>query len=185
MDALASYVLNGLVIPGYSGAPYFPRNWVSASSYVRLAQDNQRRFYVATNGQLRVYSAVDSPVGTLDFPNGNLIDISVHNGVIWVAWTNGIQRGVLHFSGERLSNITWEVVLHPQIEPRALALNTAGQVFVLDRTQVHMFRANGEALFSWALPSGTFSAGDLTIGRSSPNLLHISDESGGVITYVP
>ena len=166
-------------------APYFPRNWVSASSHVRLAQDNQRRFYVATNGQLRVYSAVDSPVGTLDFPNGNLIDISVHNGVIWVAWTNGIQRGVLHFSGERLSNITWEVVLHPQIEPRALALNTAGQVFVLDRTQVHVFRENGEELLSWALPSGGFSSGDLTIGRSGANLLHLSDENGEVLTYVP
>ena len=166
-------------------SPYFPRNWVSASSHVRLAQDNQRRFYVATGGQLRVYSAARSPAGTFDLEYRDPVDIAVHDDVIWIAWTNGIQRGVLHFSGERLSNITWEVVLHPEVESRALTLNTAGQVFVLDRTQMRVFRANGEKLLSWPLPSGAFSAGDLTISRSSPNLLHLSDENGEVITYVP
>ena len=160
-------------------------DWVSASSHVRLAQDNQQRFYIATSGQLRVYSAARSPVGAFDLEYGDPVDIAVHDDVIWIAWANGIQRGVLHFSGEVLSNITWEVVLHPEVEPRALTLNTAGQVFVLDRTQVYMFRTNGEALFSWPLPAGTFSAGDLTIGRSSPNLLHLSDDNGEVITYVP
>ncbi len=160
-------------------------NWISTSSHVRLAQDNQQRFYIATGRQLRVYSAEGSPVGTFDLEYENLVDIAVQNGVIWVAWANGIQRGILHFSGERLSNITWEVVLHPQIEPRAFALNTAGQIFVLDRTQVHMFRANGEELLSWILPAGAFSAGDLTIGSSSLNLLHLSDENGEIITYVP
>lgn len=160
-------------------------NWVSASSHVRLAQDNQQRFYIATGGQLRVYSAAMSPVGAFDLEYRDPVDIAVHNDVIWIAWANGIQRGVLLFSGEVLSNIAWEDVLRPQIEPRALTLNTAGQVFVLDRTQVHMFRTNGEALFSWPLPAGTFSAGDLTIGRSSPNLLHLSDDNGEVITYVP
>ena len=169
------------------------RNWTSTSPHVRLAQDNQQRFYVATDGQLRVYTDGQSHVfseprshlGTSDLPNENLIDIAVHNGVIWIAWTNGIQRGVLHFSGERLSNIMWEVVLHPEVEPRALTVNTAGQVFVLDRTRVRVFRANGEELLSWPLPAGAFSSGDLTIGRSSPNLLHLSDENGEVITYVP
>ncbi len=160
-------------------------NWVSSSSHVRLAQDNQQRFYVATGGQLRVYSAARAPAGAFDLEYRDPVDIAVHDDVIWIAWTNGIQRGVLHFSGERLSNITWEVVLHPEVEPRALTLNTAGQVFVLDRTQVRVFRANGEKLLSWLLPSGAFSAGDLTIGRSSPNLLHLSDENGEVITYVP
>ena len=163
----------------------FHLNWVSASSHVRLAQDNQRRFYVATGGQLRVYSAEGSLVGTPDLPNENPIDIAVHNGVIWIAWVNGIQRGALHFSGERLSNITWEVVLHPEVEPRALTLNTAGQVFVMDRTQVRVFQEDGTPLLSWGLPSGAFSAGDLTIGRSSPNLLHLSDDNGEIITYVP
>ena len=160
-------------------------NWVSTSSYVRLAQDNQQRFYIATDGQLRVYSVERSLVGAFDLEYRDPVDIAVHNGVIWIAWANGIQRGVLHFSGEMLSNITWDVVLHPQIEPRALTVNTAGQVFVLDRTQMRVFRTNGEALLSWALPSGAFSAGDLTIGSSSPNLLHLSDENGEVITYVP
>ncbi len=160
-------------------------NWVSTSSHVRLAQDNQQRFYIATDGQLRVYSGAHSPIGTFDLEYENPVDIAVHNGVIWVAWTNGIQRGILHFSGEMLSNIAWEVMLHPQVEPRALTLNAAGQVFVLDRTQIRVFRANGEELLSWTLPAGAFLSGDLTIGRSSPNLLHLSDESGGVITYVP
>lgn len=163
----------------------FHLNWVSTSSHVRLTQDNQQRFYVATNGQLRVYSAEGSLVGTFNLRHGNPVDIAVHNGVIWIAWANGIQRGVLHFSGEVLSNIAWDDVLHPQIEPRALALNIAGQVFVLDRTQVRVFRANGEELLSWALPSGAFSSGDLTMGRSIPNLLHLSDDNGEVITYVP
>ena len=159
-------------------------NWISASSHVRLAQDNQRRFYVATGGQLRVYSAVRSPVGAFDLEYRDLVDIAVHNGVIWIAWANGIQRGVLHFSGEVLSDITWDERLS-QIEPRALTLNTTGQVFVLDRTHLRVFRANGEALLSWPLPSGAFSSGDLIIGRSSPNLLHLSDDNGEVITYVP
>ncbi|MDE2831590.1 MAG: hypothetical protein OXN20_15875 [Gemmatimonadota bacterium] len=163
----------------------FYLNWISTSSHVRLAQDNQQRFYIATGRQLRVYSATGSPVGTFDLEYENLVDIAVHNGVIWVAWANGIQRGILHFSGETLSNITWEVVLHPQIEPRALTFNAAGQIFVLDRTQIRVFRANGEELLSWTLPAGAFSSGDLTMGRSSPNLLHLSDENGEVITYVP
>lgn len=165
-------------------APSF-LNWVSASSHVRLAQDSQRRFYIATGGQLRVYSVARSPVGAFDLEYKDPVDIAVHKGVIWIAWINGIQRGLLHFSGERLSNITWEVVLHPQIEPRAFALNAAGQIFVLDRTQIHVFGANGEEFFSWPLPSGAFSAGDLTFGRPGLNLLHLSDESGRVITYVP
>ncbi|MYD60163.1 MAG: hypothetical protein F4W91_03905 [Gemmatimonadetes bacterium] len=170
-------------------APSF-LNWVSASSHVRLAQDSQRRFYIATGGQLRVYSSarfsgVGSPIGAFDLEYRDPVDIAVHKGVIWIAWANGIQRGVLFFSGEVLDNIAWESVLHTQIEPRALTLNAAGQVFVLDRTQVHVFRANGEEFFSWPLPSGTFSAGDLTFSRPSLNFLHLSDESGGVITYVP
>ncbi len=165
-------------------------NWVSTSSHVRLAQDSQRRFYIATDGQLRVYSVARfsgaiSPVGAFDLEYRDPVDIAVHKGVIWIAWINGIQRGLLHFSGERLSNITWEDVLHPQIEPRAFALNAAGQIFVLDRTQIHVFGANGEEFFSWPLPSGAFSAGDLTFSRPGLNLLHLSDESGGVITYVP
>lgn len=159
--------------------------WMSESSQVRFAQDDQQRVYIATGGQLRVYSPPSSPVGAFDFPNSDPVDIAVHNGVIWAAWANGIQRGVLHFSGEMLSDIAWDDMLHPQIEPRALTLNTTGQVFVLDRTQVRVFRANGEELLSWALPSGAFSAGDLTIGGSSLNLLHLSDGNGEVITYVP
>ncbi len=162
-----------------------PDNWVSASSHVRLAQDDQQRVYVATGEQLRVYSAAGFPVGTFALEYGDPIDIDVHNGIIWAAWANGIQRGVLHFSGDVLSEITWDDVRHPQSEPRALTLNTAGQVFVLDRTHVRVFRAHGEELLSWALPSGAFSAGDLTIGRSALNLVHLSDENGGVITYVP
>ena len=160
-------------------------NWASASSHVRLAQDSQRRFYIATGGQLRVYSDARSPAGAFDLEYRDPVDLAVHKGVIWIAWTKGIQRGVLHFSGEVLSNIAWESVLHTQVEPRALTLNAAGQIFVLDRTQVHVFQANGEEFFSWPLPAGAFSAGDLTFSRSSPNLLHLSDESGGVITYVP
>ena len=185
IHSVGRVVVVGIELVNNTTGWHIPDNWMSASSQVRLAQDDQKRVYVATDGQLRAYSAEGSPVGTFDLEYENLVDIAVHNGVIWVAWASGIQRGVLHFSGETLSNITWEIVLHPQIEPRALALNAAGQIFILDRTQVHMFRANGEALFSWPLPAGAFSAGDLTIGSSSLNLLHLSDDNGGIITYVP
>lgn len=185
IDSVGRVVAVGIELVNNTTVWHIPDNWMSASSQVRLAQDDQKRVYVATDGQLRAYSAEGPSVGTFDLEHGNPMDIAIHNGVIWVAWTNGIQRGILHFSGERLSNITWEVVLHPQIEPRAFALNTAGQIFVLDRTQVHMFRANGEALFSWPLPAGAFSEGDLTIGSSSLNLLHLSDDNGEIITYVP
>ena len=184
LDRVGRVVVVGIELMNNSTVWRIPDNWVSASSQVRLAQDIQQRVYVATGGQLRVYSAAGSPVGTFDIAE-DPVDIAVHNGIIWAAWTNGIQRGVLHFSGEALSNIAWEDVLHPQVEPRALTLNAAGQVFLLDRTQVRVLRSTGEELLFWALPSGAFSAGDLTIGRSSPNLLHISDESGGIITYVP
>ena len=185
LDRSGRVVVTGIELMNNSTVWRIPDNWVSASSQVRLAQDTQQRVYVAAGGQLRVYSAAGSLVGALDLPNGNLVDIAVHKSVIWIARANGIQRGVLHFSGEALSNIAWEDVLHPQVEPRALTLNAAGQVFVLDRTQIRVFRANGEDLLSWTSPAGIFSSGDLTIGRSIPNLLHISDESGGVITYVP
>lgn len=185
IDSVGRVVVVGIELVNNTTVWHIPDNWMSASSQVRLAQDDQKRVYVATDGQLRAYSAGGSPVGTFDLEHGNPVDIAIQNGVIWVAWTNGIQRGVLHFSGERLGNIMWEVVLYPQVEPRALTLNAAGQVFVLDRTQVHMFRANGEELFSWPLPAGAFSAGDLTIGSSSLNLLHLSGDNGEIITYVP
>ena len=184
LDRVGRVAVVGIELMNNNTVWRIPQNWVSASSHVRLAQDNQQRFYIATGRQLRVYSAEGSLVGTSDLPNENLIDIAVHNGVIWIAWANGIQRGVLRFSGEGLSEITWDV-LRPQIEPRALTLNAAGQVFVLDRTQVRVFQADGTPLISWVLPLGAFSAGDLGIGGSSLNLLHLSDESGGVITYVP
>ena len=183
LDRVGRVVVVGIELINNSTVWRIPDNWVSASSHVRLAQDDQQRIYIATGGQLRVYSAAGSPVGTFDLEE-DPVDIAVHNGVIWAAWTNGIQRGVLRFSNDVLSDITWDV-LHSQIEPRALTLNTAGQVFVLDRLQVRVFQANGEDLLSWALPSSTFSAGDIAIGGSARNFVHLSDESGGVITYVP
>ena len=184
LDRVGRVVVVGIELINNTTVWRIPDNWVSASSHVRLAQDDKQRIYVATGGQLRVYSAAGSPVGAFDI-EGDPVDIAVHNGVIWAAWTNGIQRGVLHFSGEVLNNISWEVVLHTQIEPRALTLNAAGQVFVLDRTQVRVLRSTGEGFLSWALPADAFSAGDLTIGGSARNFVHLSDESGGVITYVP
>ncbi len=185
IDSVGRVVVVGIELVNNTTVWHIPDNWVSASSHVRLAQDDQQRVYVATDGQLRVYSAEGSPVGTFDLEYRDPVDIAVHNSVIWVAWANGIQRGVLHFSGEVLSNIAWEDVLHPEVEPRALTLNAAGQVFILDRTQVSVLQADGTALLSWPLPSGTFAAGDLTIGGSGANLLHFSNENGEVITYVP
>lgn len=183
LDRVGRVVVVGIELINNNTVWRIPDNWMSASSHVRLAQDDKQRIYIATGRQLRVYSAAGSPVGTFNIEE-DPVDIAVHNGIIWAAWTNGIQRGVLHFSGEELSDIIWDV-RHPQIKPRALTLNTAGQAFVLDHTQVRVFQADGTPLLSWALPSGAFSAGDLTIGGSARNFVHLSDESGGVITYVP
>ena len=184
LDRSGRVVVVGIELLNNTQVWHIPDNWVSASSHVRLAQDDQQRVYVATGGQLRVYSAADSPVGTFDLEYGDPVDIAVHNGVIWVAWANRVQRGSVQFS--EAGHIAWEdVLLEPQIEPRALTLNAAGQVFVLDRTHVRVFRADGTALISLPLPSGTFAAGDLTIGGSALNLVHLSDENGGVTTYVP
>ena len=185
INSTGRVVVVGIELMNNNAVWRMPDSWVSASPHVRLAQDDQQRVYVATGGQLRVYSASGAPVGTFDLGNGDLIDIAVHNGIIWTAWTNRVQRGVLHFSGDMISDIAWDDVPHLQIEPRALTLNAAGQVFVLDRTQVRVFRADGTDLISWPLPSGAFAAGDLTIGGSALNLVHLSDENGGVITYVP
>lgn len=184
LDRSGRVVVVGIELINNNTVWRIPDNWVSASSHVRLAQDDQQRIYIATGGQLRVYSAAGSPVGTFDLEE-DPVDIAVHNGVIWAAWANRVQRGVLRFSGEVLNNIAWEVVLHTQIEPRALTLNAAGQIFVLDRRQVRVFQTDGTPLLLWALPSSAFSAGDLTIGGSARNFVHLSDESGGVITYVP
>ena len=185
LDSAGRVVVVGIELINNTTVWHIPDNWVSASSHVRLAQDDQQRIYVATDGQLRVYSATGAPVGIFDLEYRDPVDIAVHNGVIWAAGANRIQRGGLHFSGEVLSDIAWGDVLYPQIEPRALTLNAAGQVFVLDRTQLHVLQPDGTALLSWALPSGTFAAGDLTIGGSGANLLHLSNENGEVITYVP
>ena len=184
LDRVGHVVVMGIELINNTTVWRIPDNWVSASSHVRLAQDGQQRVYVATGGQLRVYSPAGSPVGTFDLEYGDPVDIAVHNDIIWAAWANRVQRGILRFSNEALSDIIWDVI-HPQIEPRALTLNTAGQVFVLDRTQVRVFQADGTPLLSWALPSGAFSAGDLTIGGPARNFVHISDESGGITTYVP
>ena len=186
IDSVGRVVVVGIELVNNTVVWHIPDNWMSASSHVRLAQDDQKRVYVATGGQLRVYSAEGSLVGTFDLVYRDPVDIAVHNDVIWAAWTNRVQRGILRFSGEVLSNITWDTMpLAPQIEPRALTLNAAGQIFILDRTQVRILQADGTALLSWPLPSGTFAAGDLTIGGSALNLVHLSDENGRVITYVP
>ena len=184
LDRVGRVVVVGIELINNTTVWRIPDNWVSASSHVRLAQDDKQRVYVATGGQLRVYSATGSPVGTFDLEYGNPVDIAVHNGVIWTAWANRVQRGILRFSNDVLSDITWDE-LHSQIEPRALTLNTAGQVFVLDRTQVRVFQADGTPLLSWELPSGAFSADDLTIGGSTRNFVHLADGDGRIITYVP
>ena len=186
IDSVGRVVVVGIELVNNTTVWHSPDNWMSASAHVRLAQDDQKRVYVATGGQLRVYSAEGSLVGTFDLVYRDPVDIAVHNDVIWAAWANRVQRGILRFSGEVLSDITWDTMpLAPQIEPRALTLNAAGQILILDRTQVRVFQADGTALLSWPLPSGTFAAGDLTIGGSALNLVHLSDENGGVITYVP
>ena len=186
INSVGRVVVVGIELVNNTAVWHIPDNWVSASSHVRLAQDDQKRVYVATDGQLRVYSAEGSPVGTFDLEYRDPVDIAVHNGVIWAAWANRVQRGILRFSSEVLSDIMWEnMPLAPQIEPRALTLNAAGQILVMDRTQVSVLQADGTALLSWPLPLGTFAAGDLTIGGSALNLVHLSDENGGVITYVP
>lgn len=183
LDGAGRVVVVGIELINNNTVWRIPDNWMSASSQVRLAQDDKQRIYIASGRQLRVYSAAGSSVGTFNLEE-DPVDIAVHNGIIWAAWANRVQRGVLRFSNEVLSDITWDVP-HPQIEPHALTLNTAGQVFVLDHTQVRVFQADGTPLLSWALPSSPFSAGDLTIGGSARNFVHLSDESGGVITYVP
>lgn len=186
LDRSGRVVVVGIELMNNTTVWHISDNWMSASSHVRLAQDHQKRVYVATDGQLRVYSAAGSPAGTFDLEYRDPVDIAVHNDVIWAAGANRVQRGILRFSGEVLSDIAWETMpLAPQIEPRALTLNATGQVFVLDRTQVRVLQADGTALLSWPLPSGTFAAGDLTIGAPALNLVHLSDENGGVITYVP
>lgn len=163
-----------------------PDHWISRSSQVRLAQDEQQRVYVATNGQLRVYSAAGNRLGALDFAQGDPVDIAVHNGVIWAAWANRVQRGVSRFSNEMFAGIAWDnASLELQDAPIALTLNAAGQVFVLHRAGVQVFRATGTALISWALPPGAYAAGDVTIGGTAQGLVHVSNENGEVIIYVP
>ena len=163
-----------------------PDHWISRSSQVRLAQDEQQRVYVATDGQLRVYSAAGNRLGALDFAQGDPVDIAVHNGVIWAAWANRVQRGVSRFSNEMFAGIAWDnASLELQDAPIALTLNAAGQVFVLHRAGVHVFRATGTALISWALPLGAYAAGDVTIGGTAQGLVHVSNENGEVIIYVP
>ncbi len=186
LNAVGRVVVVGIALENRRQVWFMPDNWVSQSSQVRLAHDDQQRVYVATDGQLRVYSAGGDPMGTFDLENGDPVDIAVQNGVLWAAWANRVQRGILHFSGGVLENIAWvDVLLQPQSKPLALTLNAAGQAFVLDRTRVRAFKADGTALIAWLLPSGAYAAGDLTIGGSARNLVHLSDENGEVITYVP
>lgn len=163
-----------------------PDHWVSRSPQVRLAQDEQQRVYVATDGQLRVYSAAGNRLGALDFARGDPVDIAVHNGVIWAAWANRVQRGVSRFANGMFAGIAWEnASLELQDAPIAMTLNAAGQVFVLHRAGVHVFRATGTALISWALPPGAYAAGDVTIGGTAQGFVHVSNENGEVIVYVP
>lgn len=163
-----------------------PDHWVSRSPQVRLAQDEQQRVYVATDGQLRVYSAAGNRLGALDFARGDPVDIAVHNGVIWAAWANRVQRGVARFANGMFAGIAWEnASLELQDAPIAMTLNAAGQVFMLHRAGVHVFRATGTALISWALPPGAYAAGDVTIGGTAQGFVHVSNENGEVIVYVP
>ena len=165
---------------------HIPDRWMSRSSHARLARDEQQRIYVATDGQLRVYSAAGDRLGAFDFKPGDPVDIAVQNGAIWAAWANRVQRGVLHFSDEVLADIAWEEVsLGSQSEPIALTLNAAGQAFVLNRAALQVFRADGTALISCELPAGVSAAGDVAIGGTARGLVHLSTENGAVITYVP
>lgn len=163
-----------------------PDQWISRSSHVRLAQDEQQRVYVATDGQLRVYSAEGNRLGAWDFAHGDPVDIAVHKNAIWAAWANRVRRGTARFSDEMFAGIAWEnASLELQGDPIALTLNAAGQAFVLHRDGVQAFRADGAALISWALPPGAYAAGDVTIGGTARGLVHVSNEIGEVITYVP
>ena len=163
-----------------------PDQWISRSSHVRLAQDEQQRVYVATDGQLRVYSAEGNRLGAWDFAQGDPVDIAVHKNAIWAAWANRVRRGTARFADEMFAGIAWEnESLELQGDPIALTLNAAGQAFVLTRDGVQAFRADGTALISWALPPGAYAAGDVTIGGTARGLVHVSNEIGEVITYVP
>ena len=163
-----------------------PDRWESRSPRVRLAQDEQRRIYVVTDGQLRVYSAAGGRLGTVDFEHGDPVDLAVHEGAIWAAWANRVRRGTTRFSDGMFAGIAWEnASLELQGDPIAMTLNAAGQAFALHRTGVQAFRADGKALISWALPPGAYDAGDVTIGGTAQGLVHVSNEIGEVITYVP
>ena len=163
-----------------------PDNWVSRSSCVRLAHDSDQRVYVATDGQLRVYSSLGFALGIVDLFDGDPIDIAVHEGVIWAAWENRLRRGVLQFSAGMLSNVVWEdVTMNIQAQLRALTLNAFGQAFVLAGDHLQILNADGSLLLTWILPQGSFTAADLAIGSSSTNLVHLSNDQGEVITYVP
>ncbi|MDP6039349.1 MAG: hypothetical protein QGG64_12420, partial [Candidatus Latescibacteria bacterium] len=163
-----------------------PDNWVSRSDRVRLAHDGEQRVFVATDGQLRVYSSLGFALGAIDLLDGDPIDIAVHDDVIWAVWENRLRKGILQFSTGTLSNIVWEdVTMSGQDQPRALTLNAVGQAFVLAGNRVEAFNADGSPLLAWIVPQGVFTASDVAIGSSGSNLVHLSYNGGEVITYVP
>ena len=184
LDASGRVKVLGINLVQNTVAWQMPDDWISTSRSLRLAHDGQQRVYVVTGRELRVYSSLGFPAGAISLPGEVPQDFAVHDGVIWAAWPDRLSRGQMQFSGDVLSDIVWQDVA-TGLAPRALTVNGAGQVFVLDDNRLRIFKADGGALMSWVLPSGSFDTGDLAVGGSSANLVHLSNQNGEVITYVP
>ena len=80
-----------------------------------------------------------------------------------------------------------DVALPPGAQPVALTGSRHGQVFVLDagNALVLVLNADGARVTEWKTPSGDFRNGDISVGASGGNLVHICNASGTVYTYLP
>ena len=184
LDTFGRVKVIGINLVQNSIAWQLPDNWVSQSTTVRLAYDDQQRVFVATGGELRVYSPLGLSLGAVALPGDVPVDLAVQNNVVWAVWSDRVSRGMLQFVGEVLSDIVWDDVV-TDLVPRGVTLNGAGQVFVLDSNRMRIFQPDGTPIMSWVLPSGSFGDGDLSVGGSAGSLVHLSSENGEVITYVP
>jgi len=168
-----------------------PVTWTggNAGAPMTLAVDSGGRLWAGGGGALRVFETDGTEAGRFALPAGAR-DLLAVGDFVWAALPGAgrLVRTDARALAAGASTLAWEDVGLPAgTRPVALSANRYGQVFVLDASgpQVRVLDTNGQQILIWQLPTGDFQNGDLSVDASGGNLIHVSDASGVIYTYLP
>ena len=184
-------LLNAYSLPLISRVWMGPVTWIGGNADVPvvLTVDSEGRLWAGGGGALRVFEAGGAEAGRFVLPAGAK-DISAIGDFVWAALPGEgrLVRADVRALAAGASGLVWEDVALPAgTRPEALSGNRHGQVFVLDASgrEVLVLDTNGQQILAWQLPAGNFQNGDISVDASGGSLVHVSDASGVIHTYLP